>query len=120
MSYTQSTGGMSSPFATSTTYTVTGASTYSQNWISTSYSLGWIATISGTAIGVNACQGDLARYYWNSANNFPQSGHSFYTTFQAYVAGCDECIDAGSTFKLANVSGLDTTTGRTNFLRLGF
>lgn len=119
MTYIIPSGGKS-PFATSTNYTSTGADTYSQNWVSTTFSAGWIASVSGRAIATNAAQGNLSRYYWNTANNFPQSGQMFYTSFQSYVAGCDECIDVGNTFKLANVNSLDTATGRTNIIRVGF
>jgi hypothetical protein len=119
MTYVIPTGGKS-PFTTSTNYTSTGADTYTQSWVSTSFSSGWIATVSGRAIATNAAQGYLSRYYWNNANNLPQSGQMYYTTYQAYVACVDECIDAGNTFKLGNVSGLETATGRTNIMRVGF
>ena len=120
MSYTRPTGGTSSPFATSTTCTSTGASAYSQTWVSTSYSYGWIASISGRGIATNAAQGNLQRYYWTSANNYPQSGQTYYTYYQAYVANSDECIDAGNSFKLATNASLDTSTGRTNIMRVDF
>lgn len=120
MSYTKPTGATSSPFATSTNYTSTGADTYSQTWVSTSYSNGWIATVSGRGIVTNAAQGNLQRYYWTSASNYPQSGQTYYTYYQAYVASSDECIDVGNGFKLATDASLDTATGRTNIMRVSF
>lgn len=121
MSYVRPTGGTSSPFATSTTYTSTGASAYSQTWVSTSYSAGWIATLSGgRGIATNAAQGNLQRYYWTSANNYPQSGQKYYTSFQSFVSGSDECIDVGNSFKLHTDASLDVNTGRTNIMRVSF
>jgi hypothetical protein len=120
MSYTRPTGGTNSPFATSTTYTTTGASAYSQTWVSTSFSSGWIASISGRGIATNAAQGNLQRYYWNSANNFPQSGQAYYTFYQSFVASSDECIDVGNSFQLSVDASLDSATGRTNIMRVSF
>lgn len=119
MSFIQPTSD-ASPFATSTSYTSTGANTYSQNWISTSFSAGWTASISGRAIATNAAQGNLQRYYWDIATNYPQSGQTYYTFFQAYASSSDECIAVGNTFKLVTNASLDTATGRTNIIRVGF
>jgi len=69
---------------------------------------------------MNACQGSLNRFYFENGNTLPQSGRVFNTTFQSYYTCIDECIDAGTTFKLLGVSNLDTATGRTNIIRTGF
>lgn len=121
MSFIQPTAS-ASPFATSTNYTTTGADTYSQSWISTSFSTVWTASVSGRAIATNATQSTTGarRYYWGTANNYPQSGHLFERSFQTYVAGSDECIGAGNVFTLTNITTLDTATGRTNMMRVGF
>lgn len=110
-----------SPFATSTVFTQTGASSYNQSWVTVS---GNTATISGIGLSTTAGQllsSGLNRYYYANHNSFPLSGQLYYTAGQCLINSSDEAICVDSSFTLVNTgSGMDTAVSRTNIIRLDF
>lgn len=122
MSFIRPTGGFSSPFATSTAFSSTGATAYSQSWITVDTTGGrYRANLSNNTkgIGMTALQSSsgTSRFYWRNHNVYPQSAHAYYTSFQTYAESTDEIIAKDNQFVVDNVTA-NTVTARTNIIRV--
>jgi hypothetical protein len=121
MTFIRPTGAISSPFASSTVFASSGASAYSESWVTVSVVSGrYNAGVQGKAVGMTAGQGagGISRFYYASNTDYAQSGQMFYTSFQSYVASSDEIIDVSSDFRILSNESFNTTTARTNLIKI--
>lgn len=115
-----------SPFTTSTAFNTKGPTAFNQSWMTVTGTNPPVASLSGSAIANTAWSstGGSGRVYYENHDHYELAAHTYYTSYQVFVASIDECMAAGDEFKLliytAYTTPADTSVSRTNIIRTGF